>query len=95
MEKEKVNYKAHVLQWKESGKSKASYCKENRISYHGLNYHVKKDKVKPNPKSKGFVQVQVEEIVLGGVEFYFGEGNRFVFKQGCSAKFIHEVLFGC
>ena len=94
MRKEAVNYQRHILQWKDSGKSKARYCAENTISYHAFNYHLKRMPVES--KAKAFVQLQVANpVVSGGVEFHFGNGNRFVFGQGCSAKYIHEVLFGC
>ena len=93
MRKEAVNYQRHILQWKDSGKSKAKYCAENAISYHAFNYHLKRQP--EEAKRKGFVQVNVASPVQGNVEFHFGNGNRFVFTQGCTAKYIHEVLFGC
>ena len=94
MKKGTIDYQKHLLQWKGSGKSGLKYCKENKISYDAFNYHRKRMPVES--KAKAFVQLQVANpVVSGGVEFHFGNGNRFVFGQGCSAKYIHEILFGC
>ena len=51
-----------ILQdWKESGESKASFCRRNNISLSTLSYHVKREKNKESVS--GFTRIPVLPIV--------------------------------
>lgn len=92
MSKDKINYKAHVSEWKTSGLSKSGYCKMHEISYHTFMYHCKQ--LQKSESKSSFVQVGISSGINGSpIEFHFKNGSYFVFPADCTADKIKSVIF--
>ncbi|MBX2972343.1 MAG: hypothetical protein KF797_04515 [Flavobacteriales bacterium] len=79
---------AHVAAWKDSGKSRASYCAEHGLNVHTMAYWC--DKARRQARSGGFAPV---ELAGGsGVEVCYPNGVRLVLPEGTSTAQVSAYI---
>jgi hypothetical protein len=67
--------------WKQSGQSKASYCKERNIAYHSFFYWQKKLSIPSTSSKKKFIKLGAlpKTLPLAIAEVVYPNGTRIVF----------------
>ena len=77
------NWRRHREQWKQSGVSQATYCKQHQLTYHQFVYWNAKLKKNAQPsetstplKSNGFVGLSVKQISSDGLMITLPSGIR-------------------
>lgn len=86
--------KQHLELWKNSGLSKADYCRQQGISYQQFLYHFKQLKRKA---SGGFVELPLHTHTrnTSPIEFHLANGNYFVFPAGTDMQSIAALVSKC
>jgi len=83
----------HYQNWKSSGLSKASYCKQKNLLYTWFIYHCKRIET----CGDGFSQIKIitkSASIIGAsvIEYHFTDGSYFVFPVNCSANLIRLLI---
>lgn len=87
-----------IENWKASGQSQQSFCRENQIVYSNFHYWFKKYKAQQEGSSDElFLPVQIKKTLplpSGSVvmELVLGDGRRLSFYQALDASYLRALL---
>jgi hypothetical protein len=79
--------------WKQSGKSKTSFCRENGINYMTFIGWFSQRRRRHSKQHAGFIPLQVQHTP-GAVfaEVFLTKSRRLVFHQPVPAEYFHQLL---
>jgi len=98
--KEKTNWAHHLLQWRESGKSKREYCTEHSLNTHTFDYHVYKHKYVESVQSESAAKNQFTRIELTSeqqtlpekIELHFADGRKVFLPMSTPHKTVRLIF---
>ena len=80
---------AAIKEWRQSGLSKKTFCKQQNFTYPTFHYWCKRLKEVP---AGGFTEVKIERVQASGCEVIFPSGTRMVFQGEPSVCWLRELV---
>ncbi|MFN8698284.1 MAG: IS66 family insertion sequence element accessory protein TnpA [Flavobacteriales bacterium] len=86
----KQNWPALILEWQESGQTRAAFCKDRGISYQSFLWNLKR---MSRPEEGEFRQIMVHDMAAGErIDYHFSDGRCVSFPVSAPRELIRFII---